>query len=149
MLIDLRSSDPAGNALTSVFATIAMAVQWQLIAALVLVAGPKAQRLPALFAVALAGAASWVGMGLLNDSFYRDKWPIIQPALAPLVIVALLYRGRLIVSVPLALALFATGLGAALYRANHRDRDLAARAACPPATNPAPRPPPAPSASPA
>ncbi len=127
MLTGLRSSDAAGNGLTVAFSAIAMIVQWLLIAALVLAAGPKGQKLAVLCVVVLAAAASWTGMGLLNDSFYRAKWPLILPAVAPFLVVALLYRGRLLVSVSIAAALLAIGLGTTAYRERHRDRDRAAR----------------------
>jgi hypothetical protein len=92
-LATMHDSDPAGNALSRVYAVFMLIVLWILLAALLVIASlrgamPRWAPLAAVVLLPASGAAALAAAQLLADPFYTARWPIIIPALAPLAIIA-------------------------------------------------------------
>ena len=91
-LTTMHGSDPAGNALSQAYAVFMVIGLWILLAALLLIAGLRGQMprwapLAALLLLPASGAAALAAVQLLADTFYRAKWPIVIPAVAPLLVI--------------------------------------------------------------
>ncbi len=94
-LTSLNDSDAAGNGMSQAFAAIGLVFEWVLLAVLMLVAGlgghmPTGIWLPALILIPASGVVALTAEGLLsepqNPPYY---WPMVEPAIAPPLIVAL------------------------------------------------------------
>jgi len=93
MITSMHSSDAAGNGLTQSFAFLTTIALWIFLSALLVVAGIKGEMPPwislaAFILVPAAAAAALGAVNLLTDSFYKSKWPVLIPALLPLLIIA-------------------------------------------------------------
>jgi len=93
MITSMHSSDAAGNGLTQSFGFLTTAALWIFLGALLIVAGVKGELPPWQSAVALilvpaSGAAALAAVKLLTDTFYKSKWPVVIPALTPLLLIA-------------------------------------------------------------
>ena len=92
-LTDLHGSDAAGNGLALAFGGFASIGLWIALLILLIVSAMKggwptwAAR-AAFFLVPACAAADFIALDLLNDTFYTAKWPIVVPAVAPLVLIA-------------------------------------------------------------
>lgn len=92
-LLGLGNSDPAGNAMALGFAGIGIILLWILLCVLALIAGRKGTMptwaRPALLLVPASGLAAFVALELLARPRTPPwQWPILIPALAPLLIAA-------------------------------------------------------------
>lgn len=93
LITSINSSDPAGNGLTQSFAFLTTIALWIFLGALLLLAATKGE-MPgwaagaACVLVPASGAAAIAAVGLLKDSFYHAKWPLVIPALAPALMMA-------------------------------------------------------------
>jgi hypothetical protein len=92
-LTTIHDSDPAGNSLSQAYAVFMVIALWILLAALLVVAGLKGEMprwapLAAVLLLPASGAAALAAVRLLSDAFYRAQWPIVIPAVSPLVIIA-------------------------------------------------------------
>ncbi len=91
-LSDLHGSDAAGNGLAAAFGMLASIALW--IALLVLLlfsairgAWPAWTRWAALILFPACAVASFLAIGLLNSSFYKAKWPLVVPGVAPVLMI--------------------------------------------------------------
>ncbi len=89
----LRGSDAAGNGLTQSFAMLSGIALWMLLAVLLVIAGlragfPSWTTLAAVILVPASAAAALSVVQMLSGDFYRAKWPLVVPILAPLLILA-------------------------------------------------------------
>jgi hypothetical protein len=126
MLVDLRSSDAAGNGLTRDAANIALAIEWILLAALAV----KELRLPGLALAVLGALAGFLALRLLNDVAFPSRWPLLLAAVGPAVVALCSVRRLGTVQATMAGAILAAvALSAVAFRATHRERDRAAREA--------------------
>jgi hypothetical protein len=112
-LATLNDSDPAGNAMSQAFGALFTIAVWALLGVLVILAGIKGQ-MPG-WTIAAAGlllpascVAALAAGDLLKDTLDSPaRWPILVPAVAPLLIAAFalwVYFPRIHQAVPAALA---------------------------------------------
>jgi hypothetical protein len=93
MIASMHTSDAAGNASTQGFAFLTTSALWIFLCALLIVAGVNSQ-LPRwavvveFILVPSCAASALASVNLLMDTFYKSKWPVIVPALAPLLLMA-------------------------------------------------------------
>jgi len=146
-LANLHGSDAAGNGLAQVFGvamTIALWIALGILLAVALAKGqaPRWSAIIASLMVPASGAAALSTAWLLADNFYRSKWPLVVPALAPLLLCAiaawLLYpafRSLLPTTTVSTITWAAVGTlsvlpwPTVLYRSRHGAEDRAAAAA--------------------
>jgi hypothetical protein len=143
-LVTMNKSDPAGNALSQAYGVFLEIGVWVLLAILSIVAATRDKASNVAIAlgfllVPAAGAASVCAASLLADSFYRARWPMIIPIVAPLLVLGtalwmfLPPVRAMIPSMPagaiVALALVVLSIApwpAVVYRSKHRAEDQAA-----------------------
>jgi hypothetical protein len=92
-LSNLHGSDAAGNGLASAFGLLASIGLW-IVLLILLVASAMRGGWPAwakwagFVLVPACAAANFIALDLLNDSFYKAKWPIVVPEVAPVLLIA-------------------------------------------------------------
>src|ERR1043166_924074 len=92
LISSMHSSDPAGNGLTQSFTFLTTTALWVFLAALLITARMKGAMpgwasAAALVLVPASGAAALVAVNLLTDTFYKSKWQMMIPTLAPALII--------------------------------------------------------------
>jgi len=93
--ITIRSSDPAGNALSHAFGVLMAIALWALLAILVVLAAirgvmPVWMRLAAVVLVPAASVATIGAIEVMSQATeWPVKWPLVVPILAPALVVAL------------------------------------------------------------
>jgi hypothetical protein len=90
---NLHGSDAAGNGLAIAFGVIASIALWIVLLILLSVSAAKggwpAWTIWAAFVLVPACAtADFIAINLLNDTFYKAKWPIVIPQVAPWLLIA-------------------------------------------------------------
>jgi hypothetical protein len=147
MITTMHSSDAAGNGLTQSFAFLTTIALWICLSALLIVAAFKGAIPPwvslAAFVLVPAAAAGALGaVNLMMDTFYKSKWPVLVPALLPLLIIAFALwvlfptlHARIppvVTSLGIWVPVLVLSLApwpAVAYRKTHREADLAQAAA--------------------
>jgi len=115
-LTDLAGSDAAGNAYAQAYAAIELIILWALLAIIAVVAAINGSMrwiggIAALILIPMSGLVSGEALEMLSHPLYPPyRWPIVIPALAPLLIIAfclwsLLPSLRARLSAPLATGL--------------------------------------------
>jgi hypothetical protein len=92
-LTQLHSSDAAGNGLAQVYAVVFDVALWILLGVLLMVTASSANLPHGIYAFALfpsAAVANFVAIALLSDDFYHSRWPIVIPAIAPVLLILLI-----------------------------------------------------------
>lgn len=92
-LSNLHGSDAAGNGLAIAFGVIASILLWILVLILLSVSAAKGGWPAwtigsALVLVPACATANFIAIALLNDTFYKAKWPLVVPAVAPVLLIA-------------------------------------------------------------